>query len=41
MHGLEELGRSSRLLRERKQALITAAVTGEFDVRTAMARDVA
>jgi type I restriction enzyme S subunit len=30
----ETLGRSSALLEERKQALITAAVTGQFDVTT-------
>jgi type I restriction enzyme S subunit len=35
------LQRSLALLRERKQALITAAVTGEFDVSTASVRSVA
>ncbi len=33
--------RDIELLGERKQALITAAVTGEFDVTTASARSVA
>jgi type I restriction enzyme S subunit len=37
----ELLAHSARLLLERKQALITAAVTGEFDVTTASARGVA
>ncbi|WP_157519153.1 restriction endonuclease subunit S [Modestobacter sp. Leaf380] len=33
--GLSAIGRSARLLEERKQALITAAVTGQFDVTAA------
>jgi len=37
----EALDRSVRLLSERKRALITAAVTGEFDVTTASGRGVA
>lgn len=34
------LGQSMALLRERKQSLITAAVSGEFDVRVASGRGV-
>lgn len=37
----EHMRRSLVLLQERKQSLITAAVTGEFDVSTASARGVA
>jgi len=36
----QQLSRSVTLLNERKRALITAAVTGEFDVTTAMGRGV-
>jgi len=35
------MARQVALLQERKQALITAAVTGEFDISTASARSVA
>ena len=38
---MASLARSTQLLEERKQALITAAVTGQFDVFTASARSVA
>ena len=38
---LSLLSRQGELLQERKQALITSAVTGEFDVTTASARNVA
>ncbi|MFG2404604.1 restriction endonuclease subunit S [Streptomyces brevispora] len=41
LHSLEQLGAgSSDLLAERRQALITAAVTGQFDVSTASGRNV-
>jgi type I restriction enzyme S subunit len=36
----QRLSRQSDLLRERRQALITAAVTGQFDVTTASGRNV-
>jgi len=36
-----EIGTQLDLLQERKRALITAAVTGEFDVTTATGRGVA
>lgn len=38
---IEEMTAQIELLRERKRSLITAAVTGEFDVTTASGRGVA